>query len=91
MNRSSIAVLLAGLTLSFPAVAQGALPIIDNERVAVWDTTATLPPAAHDFVAVPLSKKGTAVFGHMGDIPGEAGVAHRRHRAEGSSGGADSE
>jgi hypothetical protein len=73
MNRLSIAVLLADLTLSFPAAAQGALPIIDNERVAVWDTTAPLPPAAHDFVAVPLSKKGTAVFGHKGDIPGEAG------------------
>ncbi|WP_133166844.1 hypothetical protein [Solimicrobium silvestre] len=31
-----------------------------------------LPPAQHDFISVPLSHKGTAVFGHRGDISGEA-------------------
>jgi hypothetical protein len=49
---------------------QAAQPIIDNERVTVWDTTGKLPPAAHDFIAVPLNKKGTAVLGHKGEAPG---------------------
>ncbi len=49
-------------------------PIIDNERVTVWDTTTPLPPAKHDFIAVSLTRKGTAVLGHKGDIPGEAGA-----------------
>ncbi len=56
------------------ALAQDAPPLIDNERVAVWDTTSPLPPAQHDFVAVSLSRKGTAVWGHKGDTPGEAGA-----------------
>lgn len=73
MNRISTAVLLA-LAMSCPAVAQGVPPLIDNERVTVWDTTSPLPPAQHDFVAVSLSKKGTAVLGHKGDTPGEAGA-----------------
>ncbi len=49
-------------------------PIIDNERVTVWDTTTPLPPAQHDFIAVSLTKKGTAVLGHKGEIPGGAGA-----------------
>jgi hypothetical protein len=70
MEKLATAVLLA---FSFAALAQGAEPIIDNERVTVWDTVSPLPPAEHDFVAVSLSKKGTAVLGHKGDIPGQAG------------------
>ena len=53
--------------------AQGVQPVIDNERVTVWDTRNPLPPAERDFVAVSLSKKDSAVFGHKGNIPGEAG------------------
>jgi hypothetical protein len=49
---------------------QAAQPIIDNERVTVWDATGRLPPAAHDFIAVPLNKKGTAMLGHKGEAPG---------------------
>ena len=60
--------LLCIATLSFAAV-----PIIDNERVTVWDVTSPLPPAGHDFVAVSLTRKGTAVLGHKGDTPGKAG------------------
>jgi hypothetical protein len=56
------------------AAKLGVQPIIDNERVTVWDTTIRLPPTPYDFVAVSLSRKGTAVFGHKGDSPGEAGV-----------------
>jgi len=56
-----------------PALAQGIQPVIDNERVTVWDTRNPLPPAEHDFVVVSLSRKGSAVFGHKGNIPGEAG------------------
>jgi hypothetical protein len=66
-------VLKTVLLLSVASLSFAAQPIIDNERVAVWDTTSPLPPAEHDFVAVSLTKKGTAVFGHKGDAPGKAG------------------
>ncbi len=48
-----LAVAMSGATLAYGiALAQSPAPIIDNERVTVWDTTTPLPPAAHDFVAV---------------------------------------
>jgi hypothetical protein len=56
------------------ASALGARLVIDNERVSVWETTASLPPSPNDFVAVSLAAKGTAVFGHKGDTPGQTGV-----------------
>jgi hypothetical protein len=62
------------VALGIATLSHGAEPILDNERVTVWDTTSALPAAQHDFVAVSLSQKGTAVFGHKGDIAGEAGV-----------------
>jgi hypothetical protein len=49
-------------------------PVLDNERVTVWDATSSLAPAQHDFVAVSLSHRGTAIFGHRGEIAGKAGV-----------------
>jgi hypothetical protein len=55
------------------ATARAAQPVIDNERVTVWDVTGKLPPAAHDFVAVSLTHKGTAVLGHKGETPGKDG------------------
>jgi hypothetical protein len=64
----------AVLALSVAALSQGAEPVLDNDRVTVWDTTQPLPPAQHDFVAVSLSRKGTAHFGHSGSSPGTAGV-----------------
>jgi hypothetical protein len=63
-----------GAAAAAAAAAEGVGPIIDNERVTVWDTTSPLPPAQHDFVSVSLSRKGTAVLGHKGEIPGEAGA-----------------
>jgi hypothetical protein len=62
------------VALSFAALCRGAEPVIDNDRVTVWDTTSTLPPAQHDFVAVPLTRKGTAVFGHRGAVPSKDGA-----------------
>jgi hypothetical protein len=56
------------------SAAWGVEPVIDNEHVTVWDTSSPLPPSSHDFVAVSLSHKGHATFGHQGDIPGKAGV-----------------
>lgn len=57
------------------AIAElGLHPVIDNERVTVWDIKGKLPPVPHDFVVVSLSRKDTAVFGKAGDAPGEAGV-----------------
>jgi hypothetical protein len=70
-------------TLAFAAAAtaadDSAKPIIDNERVTVWDVAWNkgqpnpLTRMDHDFVAVSLTKKGTAVFKHKGDTPGEEG------------------
>ncbi|MGB9115574.1 hypothetical protein [Bradyrhizobium sp.] len=88
MRRRCIAALIAmGTTISVPALAAdearakfmqaAALParsVIDNERVTVWDTTGSLPAAAHDFVAISLSQPGNAVFGHAGDTVGMAGA-----------------
>jgi hypothetical protein len=62
------------LALLWTALASGAEPVIDNDRVTVWDTNASLPPAAHDFIAIPLERKGTALAGHRGDTPGRPGV-----------------
>jgi hypothetical protein len=72
MRPLSATATLIVLAHSFLAHAQDFKPIIDNERVTVWDMMDALPPANTDFVAVSL--KGTAVFGHKGDIPGEAGA-----------------
>jgi hypothetical protein len=71
---SMLRISLCILALSFAALSRGAEPVIDNDRVTVWDTTSALPPASHDFVAVPLSQKGTAVFGHRGAIPSKEGA-----------------
>ena len=60
--------------LSVAAVGYGAEPVLDNERVTVWDTTSPLPPAQHDFVAVSLAHKGTAVWGHKGAVAGKTGA-----------------
>lgn len=62
------------ISLGVASLSHGAEPVLDNERVTVWDTSSALPAVQHDFVAIPLSKKGIAVFGHKGDIAGEAGV-----------------
>ncbi len=67
------------LVFGIAAAGQTVQPIIDNERVTVWDVTWTkgqpnpLPRTEHDFVAVSLSRPGTAVFKHKGETPGEQG------------------
>jgi hypothetical protein len=60
--------------LGLATTSFGAEPVLDNERVTVWDTTSALPPVQHDFVAVSLSHKGTAIFGHRGDVAGKTGA-----------------
>jgi hypothetical protein len=65
---------LFAVVLCVAAAAESAKPIIDNERVTIWDTATPLPPAQHDFVAVSLTKKGTAVFGHKGETPAADGT-----------------
>lgn len=64
---------LAAISLGLSAWSYGAEPAVDNDRLTAWDTNGVAPPAQHDFVAVPLSRKGTAFFGHKGDTPGKAG------------------
>jgi hypothetical protein len=66
-------VLLAATALMVGVEAHAIDPVIDNERVTVWDTTVPLPPARHEFVAVSLTRKGTAVVGHAGELPAPAG------------------
>ena len=63
----------AVLLLSLVPLAFAAQPIIDNERVAVYDTSTALPAAAYDFVTVSLTHKGTATLGRKGEIPDKAG------------------
>jgi hypothetical protein len=70
MQRIAFAVLAS----SVAALSWGAAPALENDRVTVWDTTQPLPPVQHDFVAVSLSRKGTAHFGHAGSAPGKAGA-----------------
>jgi hypothetical protein len=71
----STAVLLsAGLANGAVTPTQGPPPIIDNERVTVWDTSSSLGPAEHDFVTVSLSSKGWATFNHKGATAGRTGV-----------------
>jgi hypothetical protein len=65
--------ILTALALVLAAVAHGAQPVVDNERVTVWLSASPLPPAQHDFVAVSLSPKRAAAFGHKGETPGQAG------------------
>jgi hypothetical protein len=62
------------LAFGIASLSYGAEPVLDNERVTVWDTMSPLRPMQHDFVAVSLSKKGTAVFGHKGDVAGKLGI-----------------
>jgi hypothetical protein len=59
--------------LGVVTTSYGAEPVLDNERVAVWDTTSSLPPAQHDFVAVSLSHDGSAILGQKGEVAGKAG------------------
>jgi len=73
MNRAApFIITLIVLLCSVSVSAQDIKPIIENERVAVWDTMNPLHPADNDFVAVSL--KGTAVFGRKGEVPGEEGA-----------------
>jgi hypothetical protein len=60
--------------LGLAATSFAAEPVLDNERVTVWDTTSPLPPSQHDFVAVSLSHNGTAVFGFKGQVAGKSGA-----------------
>ena len=55
------------IALCFAAAAQAATPIIDNERVTVWDVVSPVAHPEHDFVTVYLTagkahKKGDAFF-----------------------------
>ena len=63
----------AAILLCLASLAFAASPIVDNERVAVFDTTAALPAAEYDFVTVSLAHKGTATLGKRGEIPDKDG------------------
>jgi len=69
MRVSLPAVVLSSLLLS--AGAAFAQPLIDNERVTVWDSAAP-HVYDHDFVAIALPD-GAAVFGRKGKAPASRG------------------
>jgi hypothetical protein len=85
MQKRYMIVLLTVLSVSAVPVlaAEGPEPVqasqadsraaIDNERVKVWDTTASMAAMPDDFVAISFAD-GTAVFGHAGQSAGLAGV-----------------
>jgi hypothetical protein len=76
MQKRCMIALLAVLSVSVvPALAADgpASALIDNERVKVWDTTASMAAMPDDFVAISFDK-GTAVFGHAGETAGLAGA-----------------
>jgi hypothetical protein len=76
MQKRCMFALLAVLSVSaVPALAaDGPAPaLIDNERVKVWDTTASMAAMPDDFVAISFAN-GTAVFGHAGETAGLAGA-----------------
>ena len=62
INAASIAATFCLAACVFSLPARAADPVIDNERVTVWDTNAALPPAQHDFIAVPLTAKERALL-----------------------------
>jgi hypothetical protein len=70
-NFTTVLVALSLSAASNLGAAQDLQPMIDNERVSVFDATGTLPRAEHDFVVVPLARKGSAEYHHLGDIPGK--------------------
>lgn len=72
-NRLMLKAVLGTVALCVAALSYGAEPAIDNDRVTAWDVSGVAAPVQHDFVAVPLSRKGTAFLGHKGDTPGKAG------------------
>jgi hypothetical protein len=61
------------LALIASGASVAAAPVVDNERVTVWDSTEVIPHVEHDFVVVPLGAPGTAAYGHKGDSAGTAG------------------
>jgi len=65
---------LVVLALSIAVCARAAQPVIDNERVTVREISDTIPAVQHDFVAVPLSRPGTASAGRMGSAAGAPGA-----------------
>jgi hypothetical protein len=73
-NQRMLKMLLGVFLLGFAAAGFAAQPALDNDRVTVRDATGVMPPAQNDFLAVPLSRKGSAYFGHKGDRPGKAGA-----------------
>jgi hypothetical protein len=76
MQKRCMFALLVVLSVSaVPALAaDGPAPaLIDNERVKVWDTTASMAAMPDDFVAISFAN-GTAIFGHAGETAGLAGA-----------------
>ena len=68
------AIFIIGLCLG--AAAQAAQPIIDNDRVTVFDETSPMQPRTRDYVVVYLNgpRKGEATLGKAGTAPNMDGA-----------------
>jgi hypothetical protein len=73
MPKCFVIVLLALLGAVPVFAAETAPPVIDNERVKVFDTTESTPAMPDDFVAIDFAK-GTAIYGRAGETAGVPGV-----------------
>ena len=66
----SLPLVLAGAAVLLTATAsRGDEPIIDNDRVTIRRSSVSLPPEQHDYVAISLSKRVSAIFGKKGHSP----------------------
>jgi hypothetical protein len=61
------------LALALAPLSYASQPVIENERVTIWDTTAAMT-AQHDFVTIALTDKAHAVYGRKGEVAGKDGV-----------------
>jgi hypothetical protein len=74
MKKRHTILLLALLSVpAVPALAAETAPVIDNERVKVWDTTESITAMPDDFVAISFAG-GNAVFGHTGETASTSGA-----------------
>ena len=66
-------VFLLGASIAPLFAADQPAPVIDNERVKVFDTAAAMAAMPDDFVAISFAG-GNAVFGHAGETAGTDGA-----------------
>jgi hypothetical protein len=72
-KRYAIALAAVLAALAGQSLAAESAPVIDNDRVKVWDTTESVVAMPDDFVAISFAG-GNAVYGHAGETAGTKGA-----------------